>query len=149
MYPFKPMTSFLILHVSPSLWSYYMTKFAQSTYFFIIIFFIGPGRKCTDRYPGCAAWARAGQCRTNPAWMDENCKKSCRSSNCDNEPVRPAGQWILPYVWLDCIISDRVVWVFLTSVDRIIIIIIIIIVIIVIVILLICSGSQRLYQGWW
>uniref|UniRef100_A0A0N4W207 ShKT domain-containing protein n=1 Tax=Haemonchus placei TaxID=6290 RepID=A0A0N4W207_HAEPC len=27
----------------------------------------------------CAEWARRGECRSNPAWMTENCRQSCNA----------------------------------------------------------------------
>ena len=32
---------------------------------------------CVDRNIHCASWERAGECSRNPAYMLENCKKSC------------------------------------------------------------------------
>ncbi len=33
--------------------------------------------ECVDSDERCAAWARAGECRANPNWMPQNCRKSC------------------------------------------------------------------------
>ncbi|ELU08301.1 hypothetical protein CAPTEDRAFT_185959, partial [Capitella teleta] len=33
---------------------------------------------CSDGHANCAYWTSIGECSRNPAWMLENCKKSCR-----------------------------------------------------------------------
>jgi hypothetical protein len=32
---------------------------------------------CDDSDEGCEYWASIGECRVNPNWMKENCRKSC------------------------------------------------------------------------
>jgi len=38
----------------------------------------GGGNQCRDNNTSCAAWAAQGECRNNPRYMLNNCKKSCR-----------------------------------------------------------------------
>jgi hypothetical protein len=33
--------------------------------------------ECVDNQESCEAWASTGECEKNPAFMTENCKKSC------------------------------------------------------------------------
>ncbi|MCL4139353.1 UNVERIFIED_CONTAM: hypothetical protein GTU68_042111 [Idotea baltica] len=43
--------------------------------------------ECKDDDQFCAQWSRAGECKKNPAWMHNNCKKSCKtcSKDCKND----------------------------------------------------------------
>ncbi|XP_019634432.1 PREDICTED: uncharacterized protein LOC109477553 isoform X1 [Branchiostoma belcheri] len=35
------------------------------------------GSNCEDNNRNCASWARRGECRSNPTWMRQNCRRSC------------------------------------------------------------------------
>ena len=32
---------------------------------------------CSDNDVKCEEWARTGECKKNPEWMNQNCMKSC------------------------------------------------------------------------
>lgn len=38
---------------------------------------MGMAKGCADSHPNCAEWAVAGECKTNPGYMLQTCRKSC------------------------------------------------------------------------
>jgi hypothetical protein len=38
---------------------------------------------CEDASPNCAFWAESGECRANPTYMHQKCRKSCRKCGSD------------------------------------------------------------------
>jgi len=42
---------------------------------------------CVDTNEWCPTWAKDGECLTNAAWMQTNCRKSCKT--CDGKPLQP------------------------------------------------------------
>merc|ERR1712151_380312 len=48
------------------------------------------GVRCTDEDSQCIAWAKAGQCSANPAFMRRSCKSSCNLCGSPDQAPRPA-----------------------------------------------------------
>ena len=48
-----------------------------------------PDSDCEDSNDNCAYWASVGECKANPNYMLENCKKSCNNCGSDKEKEDP------------------------------------------------------------
>lgn len=49
---------------------------------------------CADSTETCGAWAEAGECEANPAYMNAHCALSCRQ--CTTSSASGPGTWLLP-----------------------------------------------------
>ncbi|KAL5261527.1 hypothetical protein ACHWQZ_G007292 [Mnemiopsis leidyi] len=43
---------------------------------------------CVDNHENCAWWAGRGECKANPGWMLQNCKKSCKVCSDEEDKVK-------------------------------------------------------------
>mmetsp|Transcript_4333 Transcript_4333/g.11350 ORF Transcript_4333/g.11350 Transcript_4333/m.11350 type:complete len:109 (+) Transcript_4333:2153-2479(+) len=39
---------------------------------------LATGQECLDSHENCPFWAATEECAKNPAWMNENCRLSCK-----------------------------------------------------------------------
>lgn len=48
---------------------------------------VAPKPKCRDNHDECENWASTGECTSNSAFMQQECRKSCHAAPCPSKPL--------------------------------------------------------------